>query len=386
METETNSEPTALATVDRIALKRACMNLKKIAPRSTKLPALKHAAIRTQNGTLTLRATDLDVTLALQVNGPVHNDGFTSADVREMKKALTNLSTERVTLLADPEGPNLIVVTGDVELTFPSYPEEDFPGVPTFEGQPPEGTLTLSVERWKELSDNLPPYVSTEENRPVLNGVLFENDGNQLHAVATNGHHMMIFEGQYGSNMGRIVPGREFLKPLRPILKRANVRGNATLQAYENHAHLEFNGGEMWIRIIKGPYPNWRMVLPDGDAMVGEARLPRDKLLQAAKTVAGAASDQTHRCVLEMEPDQPMRITAPGTPDGPSVEATVPGSNVTGEPMRIGVNAKYLTEIVKSHTTDELIIRYRDPARAIMVDPEPENGWSSLLMPLRLID
>lgn len=399
-QTQESQEPKptekVLARVDALELKRAAMNLKKIAPRKTTLPVLKLAKVDTRGGELTLSATDLDTTLVLTLDGAdVEGSGVASCNPCELKKVLTSTNAETVELRVSSDSPGLILRAGDVRFTFMGLPEDEFPSLPDVDGQEDRGAVDLDAETWGDLGDRMTPFVSTEEGRPILQGVFFERSNPELNVVATNGHHMIVRTESHpaGAKAFKAIIPSEALKPLRLILKRAGVdlEATGTLDVGENHARLSFPGVTILTRLVEGPYPNWRQVVPTRYDFVGATDLPRSELLETVKTVDVAASDQTHRTGWHLTPGEPVKVTA-DSPDGPSAEATIQGTTYWAEngepkePMRIGFNAKYLEKIAKAHTADTLRLRVVGPKRAAMIEPEPADGWQTLLMPMRLLD
>lgn len=390
---ETNT--TVLASATRDALKKAAMNLKKVAPSKATLPVLKHVLFSTHGGVLTMRATDLDVDLRLEIEGAdVENEGQASCDVRALKDALTHLPDAPVHISVERDGSaagleSLILEAGTVRMTFDSLPADEHSNPVGVGDAQNAGSVTLPVETWAALSDNLAPFVSTEESRPILNGVLFRRSNQSLDVVATNGHRMMIYEedGPGGSKAWQaILPGSGFLGQLRLMFKRAGVEGNATLTVNENTAVLSFDGGAFSTRLIEGPYPNWEQVVPNGPyACV--ATLPRKAAVKAMKTLkAGYKDSDAKRTRWTLEPGATVQVSASSL-KGPTVEVELEGSSVDAtEPMEVAFNGAYVQDILDAHDAENVELRLTTPNRGAMLAPVEPNGWRTLLMPLRLLD
>src|ERR671918_369020 len=53
-----------------------------------------------------------------------------------------------------------------------------------------DGAITLPARKLVEIVRELPSAASTEESRPILNGVLWELRPDRMRMVATNGHRL----------------------------------------------------------------------------------------------------------------------------------------------------------------------------------------------------
>ena len=135
---------------------------------------------------------------------------------------------------------------------------------------------------------------STEESRPILNGVLWELRPDRMRMVATNGHRLakMDVPASGGSTADLIVPPKA-LEQIRRLYP-----GDAEIELAKSDNHIGFRAGGTLVfsRLIEGPYPNYEQVIPrenDKHATV-------DKMAMAAalRRMSVVASDQTHRIRL----------------------------------------------------------------------------------------
>jgi DNA polymerase-3 subunit beta len=226
--------------------------------------------------------------------------------------------------------------------------------------------------------------VSTEESRPILNGVLWELRAELMRMVATNGHRLAKMEvpiAAAGAPSSDLIVPPKALDQIRRLFPE-----DEELEIARGDNHLGFRSPftSVYTRLIEGPYPNYQQVIPkDNDK---HAIADKMALTQALKRMSVIASDQTHRIRLSF--NQALLKFSVQTPDLGEATDEVP-VRYNGDPLDIGFNANYLLEILRFMPTDEVKITMKAPERAATLEPE---GWSdpssylTLVMPLRLVD
>jgi DNA polymerase-3 subunit beta len=226
--------------------------------------------------------------------------------------------------------------------------------------------------------------VSTEESRPILNGVLWELKADRMRMVATNGHRLARMDVPITSagapQTDLIVPP----KALEQIRRLFPAEEELEIARGENHLGFRSPFTAVYTRLIEGPYPPYEQVIPRENDKIATA----DKLalVSALKRMSIIASDQTHRIRLSFNAG--MLKFSVQTPDLGEAQDELP-VRYTGDQLDIGFNATYLLEILRYMPTDEVRLTFKAPERAATIEPE---GWSDnasylcLVMPLRLVD
>jgi len=223
---------------------------------------------------------------------------------------------------------------------------------------------------------------STEESRPILNGVLWELRPDHMRMVATNGHRLakMDVPAKGGSTADLIVPP----KALEQIRRLFAADDALEIARSDNHIGFRAGGTLVFSRLIEGPYPNYEQVIPRENDKVATA----DKAAMAAalRRMSVVASDQTHRIRLAFSGGA-VKFSVQ-TPDLGEAQDEL-AVTYEGEPLEIGFNAMYLLEILKYMPTDEVRLTFKAPERAATVEPvgwDDPASYMALVMPLRLVD
>jgi DNA polymerase-3 subunit beta len=226
--------------------------------------------------------------------------------------------------------------------------------------------------------------VSTEDSRPILNGVLWEIRPERMRMVATNGHRLARIDVPAGNGTSitndLIIPP----KALEQVRRLFPAEEDLEVAKGENHIGFRSPLTTVYTRLIEGPYPNYDQVIPRDNDRIAVA--DKAALQSALRRMSVIASDQTHRIKLAF--NAAMLKFSVTTPDLGEAQDELP-IRYTGDPLEIGFNASYLVEILRFIPTDEVKMTLKGSERAATLEPE---GWDDpasylcLVMPLRLVD
>lgn len=367
-------------TITRESLQQGLAAVGASIPTRTTLPVLSNILLEADSTGVKLSGTDLDIAVSLRAPADVEEPGALTVPAKKLQELVREL----------PEQPVRVVTRGDrIEITcgrasfrlnglapdeFPTFPRVDFSESWTVSG----GILQTMIRQTSFA-------VSTEESRPILNGILWQLGEEELRMVATNGHRLARIRipaaAKVAARADLIVPPKAFQQVDRLFGSEDEIQ----VARSENHLGFRAGGTEIYTRLIEGPYPNYEQVIPkDNDKAV---TADRAQLSAALRRMAVIASEQTHR----------VRLTFGGPMARLSVETSDLGEaqeelevSYEGEPLEIGFNANYLIEVLRYIPTDEVRMTFRSPERAAIVEPIPEmpggGDYICLVMPLRLMD
>ena len=349
-------------------------------PAKTTLPVLSNILLETSERGIRLSGTDLDMAVSTEVTADVESQGAITVPAKKLAEIVRELPSAPVKISAVGEQ-KITLECGRSRFRLLGLPRDEFPTFP----------VVRFSESWRIKSGELQKLiahtafaVSTEESRPILNGVLWELRGERMRMVATNGHRLAKIDvpvaGQNGHSEDLIIPP----KALEQLRRLFPAEEDLEIARGENHLGFRSPLTAVFTRLIEGPYPPYEQVIPrDNDRI---ALADRNALSQALKRMSVVASDQTHR--IRMSFNAGMAKFSVQTPDLGEAQDELPVT-YEGDALDIGFNASYLLEILRNMPTDEVRLTFKAPERAATVEPV---GWNDpaqymcLIMPLRLVD
>ncbi len=365
-------------TITREQLQEGLTAVAAAVPTKTTLPVLSNVLLEATKQGLRLSGTDLDIAVGTSVAADVDAEGAVTLPAKKLVDIARELPSAPIRITAAGEQ-RVSIECGRSRFKLLGLPREEFPSFPAVKF---DGAWKAAAGVVQTLVSHVAFAASTEESRPILNGVLWELRPDRMRMVATNGHRLakMDVPASGGSTADLIVPP----KALEQIRRLFTADAEVMVARSDNHIGFKAAGKVVFSRLIEGPYPNYEQVIPrenDKAATVDKAAMSA-----SLRRMSVVASDQTHRIRLAFSGG-----TAKFSVQTPDLGEAQDELAVTyeGEPLEIGFNATYLLEILKYMPTDEVRLTFKAPERAATIEPVGWNDPASymcLVMPLRLVD
>jgi DNA polymerase III subunit beta len=325
-----------------------------------------------EGGTLSLAATDMELSLRTTLDAQVEGDGAVVIPGKLLVDLARLLPESDATIEYRPEEGVAHVTSGSASYRLNTYAAEDFPRLPAVEAQ----LHAIDRDALLETVDRVARSASRDESRPVLTGILVRFEAGKLVMVATDSYRLSVKETELGGDapeLEAIIPARA----LQELSRLATAADTIELGVHENH--VVFGTGDAWLttRRIDGQFPNYRQLLPE--------------TFEVELTVARAElGDVVRRVSVMAQRNSPLRLrfaegeltVSAQTQDVGEAKESLPVP-YSGEEFVIGFNADFLRDGVDSIAGDDVHVKLINPLRpAILVDPA--GDFTYLIMPIRL--
>ncbi|HMH56768.1 MAG TPA: DNA polymerase III subunit beta [Gemmatimonadales bacterium] len=368
-------------TITREQLQEGLVAVAASIPAKTTLPILSNILLEATKDGIRLSGTDLDIAVSTTVNASVDQEGAITLPARKLVEIVRELPSAAIRLTASGEQ-RVTIECGRSRFRLLGLPREEFPAFPSVKF---EGGWRTSSKELQKLIGHVAFAASTEESRPILNGVLWELRPERMRMVATNGHRLARMdvptsEAQGASQADLIVPP----KALDQIRRLFDTDETVEIARSENHLGFRTSSTQIFTRLIEGPYPNYEQVIPRENDKAATA--DKAALTAALRRMSIVASDQTHRIRMAFA-NGSCKLSVQ-TPDLGEAQEEL-NVSYEGDPLEIGFNAAYLLEILKYIPTDEVRMTFKAPERAATCEPvgwDDPASYLALVMPLRLVD
>jgi DNA polymerase-3 subunit beta len=351
-------------------------------PTKTTLPVLSNILLEGGQDGVWVSGTDLDVAIRVWVPAEIKEQGSLTVPGKKLQEISRELPDQPVEL--STTGHQLEIKCGKSHFKINGIPGDEFPSLPEVDF---EGGWKVKGGDLNDLIRHTSFAVSTEESRPILNGVLWEIRDGYMRMVATNGHRLARMgistsTSSTGSNIDLIVP------PIALQQVKKLFEDEDEIEVAQNGNHLGFraNNIEVFTRLIEGKYPNYEQVIPKDNDKI--AIVDKKELASSVRRMAVVASDQTHRIKMAFEKDKVhLNVLTPDLGEGED-ELEL---SYEGEALEVGFNAAYLLEVLRYMDTKDVKITLKAPERATTIEPvvvsdvESPKDYLCLVMPLRLL-
>lgn len=365
--------------VEKSVLQNALQQLGKVIPSRSTLPILSSILATAKDGSLTLRATDLEISQIINISANISQDG----EVAVPHRTLLEITSEM------PEGElDFEVLNGlKVQLTTPfgSYsimgkPADEFPTLPDVDHKQ---SVDLEAGLLQRIISKTSFAVSRDDLKPSLMGVLFRFTEENLTAVATDSHRLVRYVHNQPPNGGYIGENILPVKFLNILSGYLDDEEKVTFNIGENHILVRSGNTALYTRIIEERFPDFESVFPqDNDKILS---VEREDLLAAVRRVSIFANRTTHQVGLGLT-SEGLRLTTEDAETVSTADEKVPGK-FEGDDLTIGYNAFYLRDVIAHIDGDTIKAEFKSPVSAAIFYPVQQvegETLTMLLMPIRL--
>ncbi len=347
-------------------------------PSKTTLPVLSNILVEATKDGLRLSGTDLDIAVSTIIPAQVDQEGAATLPARKLVEIVRELPSAAIRFTGSGEQ-RVQIECGRSRFKLLGLSKDEFPAFPAVKF---DGAWKVAAKELQKLIGHVAFAASTEESRPILNGVLWELRSDRMRMVATNGHRLARMDVPLkGSGQADLIVPPKALEQIRRLY---GPDEEIEIARSDNHLGFRSAGTQVYTRLIEGPYPNYEQVIPRENDKIMTA--DKAALAAALRRMSIVASDQTHRIRMAFANGScKLSVTTPDLGEAQE-EMTVA---YEGDPLEIGFNAAYVLEVLKYMPTDEVRMSFKAPERAATCEPvgwDDPASYLSLVMPLRLLD
>ncbi|ADY72664.1 DNA polymerase III, beta subunit [Desulfurobacterium thermolithotrophum DSM 11699] len=356
-------------------IKSAVKKVFSAADKRGNIPILSNILFEAEDNILKLTATNLEIGVSTFIDCEVTESGKTTVNAQKCAKLFSSLIGEEFEVETDDS--KLIVKSANSRFSLATLPPEEFPEIEF----PESFGVKLSSSDIDRAIKKVSYAVSKDEARYILTGVYFRSFGDKIHAVATDGHRLALFEMKAeAEEFSSIIP-RKALSELKKLLKESD---EIELLGKENKIFFRIGDTLFWSSVIDGEYPDYMAVIPEDNPL--ECIAIREELVNALKEVSVIYDKEEIRAViLNLTPGNLRLIARKMELDSASEEAEV---NIpveySGEEFEIGFNINHLLEAVSSFDGDTIKILMDQPISPVLIVSEEEPELKNVIMPMKV--
>jgi hypothetical protein len=331
-------------------LKHAVAGLGKVMSRSG-LPILRCVRIRRDEaGYASLSVTDLETLATYRLPTPQEGQaGDLLVPWEFFAKAVKTTKERAVFVLEKSDTVVARTFIGSMSFEEPAAmpPLDEWPFIPVVNG----AWLNLN-DGFKRAFVEAMSCASTDDSRPVINGVCLDLTKPECHyVVGTNGRQLYA-ANTFKFDLARsiIIPNRKFLSwsgfvqdgewKLRTRLE-PEPKDGGWAEIVSNHWTIQ-------TKLVSGEYPNWRQIFPAEESSASIARFTPEAtkmLLEVVPIMQTADQHKASACVV-IHGDR-MFLHTRSSQNEPWKEIPVPGASVAGPTAALLVNKEQFTHALR---------------------------------------
>ena len=349
-----------------------------VSGRGGMLPVLSGVRAELLGNVLTLTGSDLDLTITVGAEVRGDTDGASVLPAKLASDVVRALPSGAVTVEVGTDsttGDEARITADRAEFSLRVTAADEYPKLPPTDAEP----VQLEAGEFARALRQVTPAASTDDNRPIITGVLLTAEEGGLRLVATDSYRLAVrdlagLSGTLGGRSSVLVPSRA----LREVERLLSGADEITLRLGEREAAFEVGTTRITTRLIDGEFPNYRGLIPA--SYPNRLVVGREPLLDAIRRVRLLARDATP-VRLEMTADglELRAVTQDVGQAHESLDAKYEGSELT-----VAFNPQYLAEGVDVTPGDEVVLETIDALKPAVLRSTETQEFLYLLMPVRV--
>jgi DNA polymerase-3 subunit beta len=340
---------------------------------STVLPILENFLFEIKDGNLTISATDLQTSMTTSLTVEAKENGRIAIPSRILLDTLKSLPEQPIAFNIDDTTFAIEINAGDGKYKLSGENGEDFPKIPVVENA---SSVNLPASVLAEAINKTIFAVSNDELRPAMTGVYCQLSTSSLTFVSTDAHKLVRYrrkDAKAASTASFILP-KKALNLLKSALPSEDI--NVSVEYNSTSAFFKFSNINLVCRLIDERYPDYEAVIPKNNP--NKLTIDRQSFLSSLNRVAIYANKTTHQVRLKISGSE-LNISSEDIDFANEAHERLT-CQYDGEDIEIGFNAKFLIEMLKNLTCEEVMLEMSTPNRAGLLLPQNGDENEDVLM------
>ncbi|SOC43900.1 DNA polymerase III beta subunit [Salinicoccus kekensis] len=358
--------------------------LKAISPRTT-LPILTGIKIDVKDDHMILTGSDSEVSIEITVPLEVDNEevleiersGAVVLSGRFFVDIIKKLSGEFVQLETNDSYQTKITASKS-EFNLSGNNPEQYPLLPEVSD---EESLVISASVLKDVINQTNFAVSLSETRPVLTGVHWQFDNDEITFTATDSHRLALRKlrgGQFNSDLGNaIIPGKS-LSELNKIINDTDEEVEIHLS--QNQVLFSYGNMRFISRLLEGNYPDTSRLFPENYET--KVTVKNAEFFHAIDRVSLLAREGGNN-VIRMNVNTSSVELSSNSPEVGTVNEDINTGEIEGEGLKISFNSKYMMDALRAINNEDVTIEFYGTMRPFTLKSSESDEVVQLILPIR---
>jgi DNA polymerase III subunit beta len=355
-------------------LEEALVKADKIAGKNTTLPVLSGFYLDAHQNTLTIKATNLDLGISIQIPVKVTEPGVVVIPAHVITSFVSSLTKDRNITLSTKDQV-VEIKTNSTKTNLKTLPSEEFPIIPEV-GE--DNVFTIPARDFVFGIKSVIYAAAAGSVKPELSSIAVTHEGDYLTFAATDSFRL----AEKKVRIKKMPHFKQILIPQKNALEIIKIfdKGEEEISISIEEHQLALRSGGVYLtsRIIEGNFPDYRQIIPKQTTT--SAVVLKQDLINSLKTSL-IFSDSFNQLTLKLNPiAKSFEIETRNSTLGENthnVDAVIEGEEIT-----INVNHRYFTDCFQSLMADSITLSFSGQAKPILVSGIGDTSFLYLVMPM----
>jgi DNA polymerase III subunit beta len=373
--------------IQRDHLVQSVQDVMKAVSSRTTIPILTGIKIVASTEGVTLTGSDSDVSIESFI--PTEEAGDEIVEIKETGSIVLQArffseivkKLPKDTVEIDVHSNLLTIIrSGKAEFNLNGLDADEYPQLPQIDEN---HGFKIPADLLKNMIRQTVFAVSTSETRPILTGVNWKVENNQLTCTATDSHRLAmrtapIQTEEQVESYNAVIPGKS-LTELSKILD--DTTDLVDIVITENQVLFKTKHLLFFSRLLDGNYPDTSRLIPTESKT--EVVLTTKEFLQSIDRASLLAKEANNNVVkFTTLPDGVVEISST-SPEIGKVNEEIQSKSIDGEELKISFSAKYMMDALKALESTEIRISFTGAMRPFFIKAIDDETVFHLILPVR---
>lgn len=365
--------------IGRNKLLKGLQKISGVVERKNSQPILSHVFLHITSHQLKLIGSDLEVEISAVVTlSEPADSGEITLPARKLLDICRALP-ENAVLNIDFKQEKVSITSGKSRFSLATLPVESFP---KFELSGRELEFNIESKLLSTMLNRTFFSVAQQDVRFYLNGLFMQIKEKNLHAVATDGHRLSLFNTDLTEDG---IPDYEIIIPRKGVSELQRLldleeEEEVTLHITEKHLSVRAKSFIFVSKLIEGNFPDYNAVIPKENRI--QINLDRDDLKNALNRVAILTNEKYKGVNFQLKIGS--LYLSSKNPEYEEAEEELP-IEYTGEHLEIGFNVGYLLDILSHIRAGTIQLSFLNSSSSVLIKSSDDDyNCLYVVMPMRI--
>lgn len=364
-----------LVSCHGIELADALTSVSKAISNKITNPILEGIKMVAEDDTLTLSATDTDLSIERKIKANIKTEGEAVVPGKFITEFIKKLTNEMIELEINDNN-QLIIKYDDSQSIVQCYNVLEYPNLQKLQS---EQYFGISKKDLKTVINKTIFSVAIDDSRPILKGVLFDIDKNVLNVIALDGYRLAKVKKNIVSNltMNIVIPAKSLAEISRLLDDSDDI-----INVYVDKSTLmvDFGDTKLTTRLLEGDFVNYKQIISANyETICIINKVQFEDALERASLLSKVGQGN---CVKFEVREKNLCITSNSELGNVKENVQV---NMNGKELTIAFNARYFIENLKANNDEFVRICFNSPANPCVIVPVEGDEFLYLILPVRMI-
>ena len=347
----------------------------------TTMPILEGILIQTNDNELKLTTYDLEIGIEYILDAKIEEQGNTVVNATMFSEIIRKLPSTEIKISINENRLLEIECEGSLYKLSTMNPDE-FPELPKINV---DNSIEIEQTVLKNMIRRTIFAVSTEENRPIFTGCLFEVLENKLNVVAVDGYRLAIKSNVINEKVTgfcSVIPGKT-LNEVNKII--SDSFETVKIGISKNQALFEMENCKIVTRLLDGEFLNYSNTIPKN--WETRVKVNKNNIQNCFERILLISASS-----IEKEKKYPVKINIE------LGKVTISCANQTGDAkeeifvdtegkeLEIGFNPRFFLDALKAIEDEEVYIEFGTNRSPCIIKPIEDGDYIYMILPIKMKD